>query len=78
MVNISTAVRATAPLTVGHQVDLPAEVGDGPGEVVVDILLLVSETPARCLYGRFLHSRVLCVRLISHGLTVNLLCKDTI
>ena len=69
MVNISTAVRATAPLTIGHQVDLPAEVGDGPGEVVVDILLLVSEAPAGRLDRRLLHSRLLCVRLISHDLT---------
>ena len=76
MVNITA--RESTPLTIGHQVNLPAEVGDGPGEVVMDVLLLVSETPACCLYGRFLHSRVFSVRLISHGLTVNLLCKDTI
>ena len=54
-------------LTVWHDVDLPAEVGDGPGEVVMDILLLVSETPAGRLYGRFFHHRVLGVCLVSHN-----------
>ena len=28
-------------LTVWHNVDLPAEVGDGPGEVMVNIIFLI-------------------------------------
>ena len=46
-------------LTVWHDVDLPAEVGDGPGEVVVDIILLVSVAPARSLYRRLPHQLLL-------------------
>ena len=41
-------------LTVWHNVDLPAEVCDGPGEVVVDVILLVPVAPARCLNGGLL------------------------
>ena len=28
-------------LPIGHHIDLPAEVGDGPGKVMVDIILLI-------------------------------------
>ena len=28
-------------LPIRHHVDLPAEVGDGPGEVMVDIIFLI-------------------------------------
>ena len=46
-------------LTVWHDVDLPAEVGDGPGEVVVDVVLLVSVAPAGRLYRRLPHELLL-------------------
>ena len=45
--------------TVWHDVDLPAEVGDGPGEVVVDVVLLVAVAPAGRLYRRLPHELLL-------------------
>ena len=57
MVNITA--RESTPLTIGHQVDLPAEVGDGPGEVVMDVILLVSVAPAGSLYRRLPHQLLL-------------------
>ena len=41
-------------LTVWHNVDLPAEICDGPCEVMVDVILLVPVAPARCLNGGLL------------------------
>ena len=49
----------TTTPTVWHDVDLPAEVGDGPGEVVVDVVLLVAVAPAGRLYRRLPHELLL-------------------
>ena len=44
-------------LAAGHIFYLPTEVSDGPGKVMVNILLLVSVAPAGCLYLGLLRCR---------------------
>merc|ERR1719186_747064 len=53
-------------LPVWHHGGLLTEVGDGPGKVVVHILLLISVAPAGSLNRRLLHGSLLDYLNISH------------